>query len=109
VDAPELSIAIDEREEGVRLSVAGEIDLLTSTQIKRALDGILERSSPPARITADLTLVEFMDTSGVAVLLGARRRADEVGSRLVVSGMSPFLARLFEVTGIGRVLLDGGR
>ncbi len=79
-----MSIVTAEREGRALLTVAGEIDLVTSTQLKRALDGILERSSPPARITADLTLVGFMDTSGVAVLLAARRRADEVGSRLVV-------------------------
>jgi anti-sigma B factor antagonist len=101
-----LSIDIQERESGVLFTVAGEIDLVTSTQLKRAFDDVVEDSPPPARLTADLTLVEFMDTSGVAVLLTAGWRAEEVGSRFVVSGLSPSLARLFEITGISRVQLD---
>ncbi len=109
MDPPQLTIAIEERDGIVVLSVAGEIDLVTSTQLKRSLDDILQRSPPAARITADLAGVGFMDTTGVAVLLAARKRADEAGSRLVVSSTSPFLARLFEVTGIGRVLSDESR
>ena len=87
------------------LSVAGEIDLVTSGQLERALDRCLDRSRQPAHITVDLTGVGFMDTTGVAHLLAARARADEVGSRLVVSSTSPSLTRLFEITGIGRMLL----
>ena len=109
MDAPELTIAIEEAEGAVVLAVEGEIDLVTSIQLKRACDGVLDRSPPPARITADLAGVGFMDTSGVAVLLAARRRADEVGCPFVVTSTSPFLTRLFEITGIGRVLLGESR
>ncbi len=109
MNAPALTIAVEECEGGLVLSMAGEIDLVTSTQLKRALDGVLDRSPPPARITADLAGVGFMDTTGVALLLAARARAAELGSRFVVSSTSPSLARLFEITGIGRMLLDESR
>jgi anti-sigma B factor antagonist len=109
VEPSELSIVVEECDESVVFTVAGEIDLVTSTRLKRALDDVLQGSPPPARVTADLAGVGFMDTSGVAVLLAARRRAHELGSRLVVTSTSPFLARLFEMTGIGRVLLDEPR
>jgi anti-anti-sigma factor len=64
----------------------------------------LERETAPPRICADLQRVEFMDTSGVAVLLGAGARAIEAGSRLVVTAASPALQRLFDITGIGQFL-----
>jgi anti-anti-sigma factor len=86
------------------LTAAGEVDLVTSVQLKRAFDSVLERETVPPRICADLQRVEFMDTSGVAVLLGVRRRAIEAGSRLVVTSASPALQRLFDITGIGEFL-----
>jgi hypothetical protein len=38
VGLSDLAIAVEERADGVLLSVAGEIDLATSAQLKRALD-----------------------------------------------------------------------
>jgi anti-sigma B factor antagonist len=106
LSAEDLQIAVDAGASAVDVTVAGEIDLVSSTQLKRALDAVLERLPPPRLIRVDLTDVGFMDTSGVAVLLAVRARALALGSRLVVSSASPFLERLFEVTGIGRFLAE---
>jgi anti-anti-sigma factor len=103
---PDLEIAVEETASGVTVRATGEVDIVTSTQLKRAFDTLLERDPPPATISADLTGIAFMDTSGVAVLLGTRTRAVTVGSRLVVTSASPVLQRLFDVTGIGRFLSE---
>ena len=97
---------IDDATSRATVTVAGDVDLLTSTQLKRAFDVLLDRRPPPALIRADLRGVEFMDSSGVAVLLSARTRALKVGSRLVVTSASPVLQRLFDVTGIGELLRE---
>jgi len=86
--------------------VTGEIDLSTSTRVNRELDAVLDREPPPARLRLDLSGVSFMDTSGVAVLLKARRRALEHGCRFSVSSSSPTITRLLEVTGLTEMLRD---
>jgi anti-sigma B factor antagonist len=106
VSLPDLEIVLDEVGPDVTLIAAGEVDIVTSTQLKRAFDALLEREPPPETIRVDLTAIGFMDTSGVAVLLGTRSRAVAVGSRLVVTSASPVLQRLFDVTGIGRFLSE---
>ena len=100
--APDLEIAITTDSTGTTITAVGEIDLATSTQFKRAFDSVLARDDRPSLIRADLRRVEFMDTSGVAVLLAARRHAIEHNTRLVVTSASPVLHRLFDVTGIGQ-------
>ncbi len=84
--------------------VAGEIDLATSTRVNRELDDAIDRG--PARLRLDLADVSFMDTSGVAVLLKARRRALENDCRFSVSSSSPTITRLLEVTGLTELLRD---
>jgi anti-anti-sigma factor len=101
---PQLTIRRDERGDVVTFTIAGEVDLVNSTQLKRAFDYELDRRPPPAEIHADLAAVDFMDTMGVAVLLHARSRALKRGSRFVVTSASPFLDRLFAVTGIARLI-----
>ena len=62
----------------------------------------------PRALRIDLGEVSFMDTSGVAVLLKARRRALELGCRFSVSSTSPIIARLFEITGLAGLLTENG-
>jgi anti-anti-sigma factor len=88
----------------VRLT--GEIDLVSSTQLNRELETLLDRVPPPTRLRLDLREVSFMDTTGVAVLLKARRRAHELGCRFAVVSTSPAIARLFEITGLAGLLAE---
>jgi anti-sigma B factor antagonist len=88
------------------MTLAGEIDLLNSTRVNREFDDLWARVPPPARVLVELADVQFMDTSGVAVLLTARRRATGLGSRLVVTSTSPAISRLFEITGLQSILSD---
>jgi|SRR4051812_20662070 anti-anti-sigma factor len=86
--------------------VIGEIDLSTSTRLNRELDAVMDRVPPPVRVRVDLARVEFMDTTGVAVLLKGRRRALEVGARFSVTSTSHTITRLFEITGLAGLLAD---
>jgi anti-anti-sigma factor len=106
VHTPGLEIGIEDRGTTTIVTVTGEIDLVTSVQLRRAFDALLERDPPPSRINADLRQVDFMDTSGVAILLGTRARAIAAGSRLVVTSASPTLQRLFDVSGIAQFLSE---
>src|SRR4051794_25500515 len=96
---PELTIETTFAGDTATVTLTGEIDLLTSTPLNRELAALLEREPPPARLCIELEGVSFMDTSGVAVLLTARRRALERGCRFGVSSASPTISRLFEITG----------
>jgi|SRR4051794_23516747 len=88
------------------VTVVGEIDLVSSTTLNRALDDVLDRYPPPAWLRLDLAAVEFMDTAGVAILLKARRRALEAGCRFTVASSSATLQRLFEITGLAGLLKE---
>jgi anti-anti-sigma factor len=100
----DLTIRRDEVGDTVVFTVSGEIDLLSSVRLRRAFDDELDRLTPPREIRADLAAVDFMDTTGVAILLHVRARALKRGSRLVVTSSSPFLDRLFEITGIATLI-----
>jgi anti-sigma B factor antagonist len=86
--------------------VRGEIDLATSTTLNRALDEVLDRVPAPVRVRIDLAAVEYMDTTGIAVLLKARRRALEQSCRFTVISTSRALTRLFEITGLAGLLAE---
>ena len=59
--------------------LAGELDMLTVPEIEAALASLIADASPP--VTFDLSELEFMDSSGIAMLLRAVDKTGPVSIR----------------------------
>ncbi len=84
----------------IRLVVAGEVDVATSPDLRRALFGIVD--SGATRIEVDFADLRFIDSSGLGVLVAARNRLRETGHEHALSlGRLPDpIRRVFEITGL---------
>jgi anti-anti-sigma factor len=82
----ELSIDLKTENGGATLAftLRGSLDLATAPTVRAALSEATETSSHDLII--DLTQLEFLDSTGLGVLIGAHRRAAERGGsfRLIV-------------------------
>jgi anti-sigma B factor antagonist len=87
----------------VLLVVVGSVDIATAPELERALARTL--SEPAERLVIDLRRVDFMDASGVSLLLRQERRARAAGAALIVVKGPPAVQRLFQLTGLGERLL----
>ena len=56
------------------------------------------------RVAIDLGSVEFIDSSGLGVLVGSLRRLREDGGDLVLRAASPAVTRILELTGLDGLL-----
>jgi anti-sigma B factor antagonist len=80
------------------MRVEGEIDLATAGQLGDALLAALTRTSGSVHL--DMSGVEFMDTSGVHVLVAAQRRAALMGGHLGLVYASPAVQRICSLAGL---------
>jgi anti-anti-sigma factor len=82
------------------VSVAGELDMSTAPRFKQTLLGAL--GSAPASVIVDLTECEFIDSSALGILIGARERlgGDGVSVGLSIVTPSPTVRKVFEITGL---------
>jgi anti-sigma B factor antagonist len=78
------------------LAVAGEIDAHTVAPLREALRS--EKGSGELRI--EMSAVNFIDSSGLRVLLEAHRDLEQTGHRLVLVAPSRPVVRLIEVAGL---------
>ena len=100
----ELSIDIKSEKQGSALiyRLRGSLDLATSPTLRAAL--VQAASEGNQEIIVDLTLLEFLDSTGLGALIGAHRRAIEnAGSLRIIVGDGQ-IARLLNITGLVRVL-----
>ena len=74
------------------LHVIGELDLVTAPLLAEAIGRHREEGS---RIVLDLSRIEFLDSTGLVLLMQSARDVDRLSLRREVS---PAVARLLEVT-----------
>ncbi|MCY3634732.1 MAG: STAS domain-containing protein [bacterium] len=84
------------------LTVTGEIDMATAPRFRQRLLAVI--SAGVQNVVIDLSGVDFIDSTGLGVLMGAAKRVRSTGGdiRLVMSGSR--LAELIELTRLDRVL-----
>ena len=88
---------------GVVLS--GEIDAHTAPRLD---DRLTPLPGAGTDVSIDLAGVEFIDSSGLRVLIAAHRRAAEAGRRVVLARPCPAVVRLIEISGLSDHLTVAG-
>lgn len=84
------------------VSVAGELDLYTSDELQHA---IREAASVGAdTVVVDLSGVGFIDSTALGVIVQETKRLEGRGRSLLLVTSDPRTVRVFEVTGLDRVL-----
>lgn len=81
---------------GSTVFAEGEIDALTSHQLSTALQPLLEVGNS----AVDVAAVDFMDSSGLRVIVDAHMTATKAGFRFELLNPGPRVHRLISVSGL---------
>lgn len=87
---------------GIVLMPIGDIDLSRSPDLLAEITAISKQH--PQRLIVDLAEVDYMDSSGVAVLVLAYKLLTGGGSRLILCGMKDKVRAIFEIARLDTVL-----
>lgn len=102
MDEPSLGIAVDEtRPPYTVVAVTGEIDVSTSPHLRDTILELLERQK--RRLVIDLDGIDFLDSTGLGILVGASKRLRAAGGTLTLVCSQPRILRTFKVTNLERV------
>jgi anti-sigma B factor antagonist len=80
------------------LALSGELDLASSPALEQELEHALEEQDGPLLI--DLRQLDFIDSTGLSVLVKAHQRAEERGRRFGLVGGGSQVRRLLNLTGL---------
>lgn len=91
---------VDVREENraAVIEVSGELDLASSPALEEKLDRVAE--SDTAIVIIDLRELDFMDSTGLSLLIRAHQQAEERGRRFGVVRGTQQVQRLLSLTGV---------
>ena len=83
------------------ITLSGELDHHAAKGLMEAIDRCMEQNLP-VKTLLDLGGLTFMDSSGIAVVLRAKRRMEALAGALVVVNIPRQAARVLETAGLDR-------
>jgi anti-anti-sigma factor len=99
IDEPPVEFSIEERRRGstVVLTLHGELDLASVEIVGARLDELRAAGEP---VLLDLDALDFMDSSGLRLVLNAAETSDAAGWPFSLTPGPEQVQRLFESTGV---------
>ena len=89
---------------GTIMHVTGRVDATTVSELRERLHSAVDGGV--GAVVLDLSDVELIDATGLAMLVGTHRRAMRAGRELLLRGTPTRITRLLAATGLDRVLHD---
>ncbi|RZU48704.1 anti-anti-sigma factor [Krasilnikovia cinnamomea] len=86
------------------VTITGEIDMVSESQVCTVVTDVLRRSRPH-RLVLDMSDVTFLDSSGVRALIQCRDRAEQLGARLEIHPAHEIVRQVLSICGIADLFL----
>jgi anti-sigma B factor antagonist len=80
------------------VTVEGEVDVATAPALRDELYRLIEQGT--SEVVVDLSGMDFIDSTGLGVFVGALKRARESGGGIELRGLQPSARKVFDITGL---------
>lgn len=87
----------------VIVGIKGDLDLKTAPPLREALDKLIDRYRDKS-LVIDLSEVDFVDSSGLGVILGRYRRLASQSRTISLHGVRPSVRAVLELAGVDSIM-----
>lgn len=98
---PRFSVVLDEAAAVPVVRLRGELDVAGAPQLRAVLYPVLDDGRS---VVVDCSELEFLDSTGLGVLIGAHKRAREHGREVRLRATSGGVAKVLDITGLDQIL-----
>lgn len=93
----------DKSEGGWIVKPIGEIDIYTSPNFKEILLSMINEKD--ANIIIDGEKLEYIDSTGLGILIGALKKVKEKDNNIIILNVKPNISKLLDITGLNKVFI----
>jgi anti-sigma B factor antagonist len=84
------------------IQVTGEVDVYTAPMLREQIRELAAKGA--VHLIADLSQVDFLDSTGLGALVGGLKRLREADGSLALVISAPRILRIFQITGLTKAL-----
>lgn len=86
--------------------LSGEIDLAVSDALRHSMEEKLDQNPSVRNLVVNLSQVEYIDSSGLGVLLGRYKRITKEGGKMFIVGATPQVRKIVEMSGLLTIMQE---
>ena len=90
-------------EDNLVVKLEGEIDHHSAASIRDELDRIIAENKPKT-VVLELAGIDFMDSSGLGLVLGRYRRLCEMGARMIIKNPGVRTEKILAMAGVDKLI-----
>jgi stage II sporulation protein AA (anti-sigma F factor antagonist) len=98
-----MEIIYTERDRHLIITPVGEIDHHTSLGMRQSIERAFSRSGARSMVF-DFSRVEFMDSSGIGILIGRYRELSKLGGKVYAINIAGEMGRIFNISGLAKII-----
>jgi len=98
----DFGLDVTERQGCTVLAATGEVDVATAPQLRQ--EAVRLVAAGQSRLVIDLSGVDFLDSTGLGVIVGVLKRVRTHDGVLAVAGAENHVRKVFDITRISDVL-----
>ncbi|GGB33941.1 anti-sigma F factor antagonist [Virgibacillus dakarensis] len=98
-----LETMFDVKEDVLIVRLSGELDHHETENLRNEWKDMMYKNAVK-HVVLNLESVSFMDSSGLGVILGRYKEVLQLGGEMVICSVSPAVNRLFEMSGIFKIV-----
>ena len=87
----------------LRIKLRGEIDHHSAVSVRSAIDDMI-RSKKPRELVIDMSAVDFMDSSGLGLIMGRYNTMKSIGGSVTVADPTPATEKIMNLAGMERII-----
>lgn len=87
----------------ITVAILGDVDHHAAKELRYEIDTVIEEE-PPSLLIFDLKQCEFMDSSGLGLILGRYRKCCELGCEFKLSNPGNKTMRILRMAGVENVI-----
>lgn len=84
-------------------SIDGDLDHYTSNEIRKRIDSELKKN-PINLLIIDLSSLDFMDSSGIGLILGRYKLISSLGGKLCIIKPNENILKIINMSGLHKIL-----
>ncbi len=84
--------------------LSGELDEHSATNIRRSLDTLIDTEKDFNQLVMDLSELEFMDSTGIGVLIGRYKRLKQYNKPIFITNPSVQAEKIFKLSGLYQIM-----
>ena len=88
-------------ENTLEIKPVGEVDIYTSPELKNKIFELIEEKNQDITINGEY--LEYIDSTGLGVLMGIYKKLQEKNLNIKVIDLKPNIYKLFDITGLNKI------